>query len=274
MGSIITVKSLRKSLILLALCLFASTPALRAAAPLPDAPQPPAATAPQPVTKSQRDLAQQQVKTEEQQRILGIVPNFNEVINGKFVPLNTTQKMNLVYHSMIDPFQFAAPALLAGVSELTGSNSGYGWGPAGFFKRYGANLADAEDGSLLGNGLFPILLHQDARYFRKGNTPPPDTPADQVNPSDYRFRHRILYAAATTFICKGDNGKWQPNYSNVLGNLAAGGISNLYYPQADRGAALTFENAATVTIEGSLGSIFEEFWPDIDQHLFHKHDKN
>ena len=56
-----------------------------------------------------------------------------------------------------------------------------------------------------------------------------------------------------------------PNYSNILGNLAAGGLANLYYPASDRGAALTFERALTVTAEGAIGSIFVEFWPTSPQ---------
>ena len=59
-----------------------------------------------------------------------------------------------------------------------------------------------------------------------------------------------------------------PNYSNLLGNLAAGGISNLYYPAADRGAGLTIERGAVVTAEGAIGGVFEEFWPDIARKVF------
>ncbi len=73
----------------------------------------------------------------------------------------------------------------------------------------------------------------------------------------------------STVRCKDDNGKWAPNYSNLLGNVAAGGIANLYYPSTDRGAALTFERALTVTAEGAIGAAFYEFWPDISRKIFH-----
>jgi hypothetical protein len=101
---------------------------------------------------------------------------------------------------------------------------------------------------MLGNALFPALLKQDPRFFRKGTG---------------RFTSRLFYAISTTFWCKNDSGNRGPNYSNLLGNIAAGGISNLYYPASDRGVGLTFERGAVVTAEGSFGGIFEEFWPDI-----------
>ena len=83
--------------------------------------------------------------------------------------------------------------------------------------------------------------------------------------------HRFLYSAATTVWCKRDNGTWGPNYANVLGNFISGGISNAYYPAADRGLGQTVDGALTVTAEGVIGAEFVEFWPDISRHLFKKH---
>src|SRR5262249_6495392 len=101
----------------------------------------------------------------------------------------------------------------------------------------------------------PSLLHQDPRYFRKGAG---------------SFGRRLFYAVSATVRCKNDNGRWAPNYSNVLGNLAAGGLANLYYPAGDRGFGLTVGRALIVTAEGAIGSAFVEFWPDIAAK-FHKH---
>jgi hypothetical protein len=82
---------------------------------------------------------------------------------------------------------------------------------------------------------------------------------------------RIIYAAATSVMCKHDNThKWEPNYSNVLGNLASGGLSTLYYPSSNSGAGLVFSTAMIETAEGSIAAIFQEFWPDISRKLFHK----
>jgi len=119
-----------------------------------------------------------------------------------------------------------------------------------------ANYADTFIGNMIGNAVLPSLLHQDPRYFRLGYGPK---------------THRILYALATNVICKHDvTGKWEPNYSNVLGNLIGGGISNLYYPADERGVGNTLENALTVTLEGGVGSALQEFWPDISRKLFHR----
>jgi hypothetical protein len=64
---------------------------------------------------------------------------------------------------------------------------------------------------------------------------------------------------ASSVICKGDNGQWQPNYSSILGNLATGGISNLYYPANDRnGVALMFTTALIRIGETAIANIFQE----------------
>jgi hypothetical protein len=85
------------------------------------------------------------------------------------------------------------------------------------------------------------------------------------------FTHRLLYSLATNVICKHDNsGKWEPNYSNVSGNIISGAISNLYYPSGSSGVSQTFTNGFIVTAEGGVGSIFDEFWPDVSRKLFHR----
>jgi hypothetical protein len=98
---------------------------------------------------------------------------------------------------------------------------------------------------MIGGAVLPSLLKQDPRYFYKG---------------DGSTRSRIFYAAAMTVVCKGDNGRWQPNYSNMTASLASGAISNLYYPSADRnGAALTFENFGIGLVEDAAENLFQEF---------------
>jgi hypothetical protein len=111
-------------------------------------------------------------------------------------------------------------------------------------------------GNTLGNAVLPSILHQDPRYFRLGHG---------------SIVHRMLYSAATSFICKHDNtGKWEPNYSNVLGNMIAGEISTLYYPNSKSGGIQAVETGLTVTFEGTFGAELQEFWPDISRKFFHK----
>ncbi len=184
------------------------------------------------------------------------MPQFQVVMGGQAVPLSGGQKWKLALHTAIDPFYIGwAFVVGGGYGELVDSNSGNDWGPGGYFKRVGANYADNENGALIGNALLPTLLHQDPRYFRKGTGP---------------VFKRFLYAAESTVVCHGDNGKNQPNVSNVLGNFISGAISNLYYPADQRGVDLTLENGASVTLFGALGGQILEFGPDLARLVHHK----
>jgi len=206
--------------------------------------------------KSQHEKADEQIKEQEKQRVVGIVPAFNISYRSDAVSLSAGQKMRLAFRSATDPVAFAAAFLVAGYHEALDDDTGFGWGIEGYGKRSGAAYLDAFDGSMIGNGILPSILHQDPRYFRLGHG---------------TTTHRILYALATNVICKHDNtGKWEPNYSNVGGNIISGAISNLYYPSGSSGIGQTFTNGLTVTAEGGAGSIFQEFWPDISRKLLHR----
>jgi len=206
--------------------------------------------------KQQHDQAERDLKVQEKQRLLGVMPQFQVVMNGQAVPLSGGQKWKLALHSAIDPFYIGwAFVIGGGYGELVGNDNGYGWATGGYFKRVGANYADNVNGALIGNALLPQLLHQDPRYFRKGTGP---------------IFKRFLYAAASTVVCHGDNGKNQPNVSNVLGNYISGAISNAYYPANERGVALTLENGTSVTLFGALGGQVLEFGPDLARLVHRK----
>jgi carboxypeptidase family protein len=198
------------------------------------------------VTLSQEQVAQDQIKIEEKQRLFGVLPNFYVSYDPKAVPLNAKQKFQLAWKSTVDPVAFGIVAVFAGIEQADNSFSGYGQGAQGYGKRYGAAYADLVSGTFIGSAILPSLFKQDPRYFYKGTG---------------SRRSRFLYAVANSVICKGDNRHWQPNYSFIIGDLAAGGISNLYYPaQSRNGAALTFENAAIAVGAGAIGNIFQEFF--------------
>lgn len=189
-------------------------------------------------------------------RVLGVIPD-NKIVPAAAAhqPLTTRGKFNLAFKDSIDPFTFASAGFYAGISQWHHDDAAYGLGAGGYSKRFAAAYGDQIIGNYFTEAMFPALLHQDPRYFRKGTG---------------SFKSRFFYATASTFRCKGDNGKWQPNVSNLLGNLAAGGIANLYYPQTDRGAGLTFQRGFTVTLEGVFGGLGYEFWPDVSRKLFHR----
>jgi hypothetical protein len=206
--------------------------------------------------KSQHEKAEEQLKEQEKQRVVGILPSFNVSYRSDAVSLTAGQKMSLAFHSSVDPVTFAAAFLVAGYHEGMHDDVGFPWGIKGYGERSGAAYLDAFDGTMIGNGILPAILHQDPRYFRLGHG---------------SATHRLLYALATNVVCKHDNtGKWEPNYSNVSGNIISGALSNLYYPSSGSGIGQTFTNGFIVTAEGGFGSIFQEFWPDISRKFLHK----
>jgi hypothetical protein len=190
------------------------------------------------------DLAEQQMHIEEKQRVLGVFPNFYTSYVWKAEPLTSGQKFRLAWRSAIDPVTFLSTGAVAGIQQWDNDFSAYGSGVEGYSKRYGANYADGFIGLMLGGAVFPSILHQDPRYFYKGTG---------------SIRSRALYALSTVVVARGDNGRWQPNYSNVLGTFAAGGISNAYYPANDRGVGLTMENSLIGLAAGGGAALLQEF---------------
>jgi hypothetical protein len=212
---------------------------------------------------SSQQSADEQIKAQERQRVLGVLPTFNITYLGdSTVSMTSKQKFELAFRSATDPVAFATPFLLAGYDEIFNDNKGFGWGVEGLGKRAGAAYLDSFTGTMLGNALLPSLLHQDPRYYRMGHG---------------STGHRLMYAINTTVICKHDNtGRWEPNYSNIGGNISAGMISTLYYPPSGSGsdATLAIRNGLVVTAEGAIGAVFNEFWPDFSRKWFHKDPSN
>jgi hypothetical protein len=194
---------------------------------------------------TQKELAEVQIKQEEKQRLVGLVPNFYVTYNWKAAPLTPKQKYKLAARSIVDPATFIIVGGFAGIEQATNEFSGYGQGAAGYGKRYGAGLADASIGGMLGGAVLPVLFHQDPRYFYKGTG---------------TVWQRTRYALSTAVIARGDNGKWQPAYAGVLGDFGSGAISNLYYPASNRnGAELTIENGFLAVASDAVGNLLQEF---------------
>lgn len=220
---------------------------------------------------SVHERAERELREQGRQRVVGIVPAFNTSYRMNAAPLTVSQKFKLALRSVSDPEEFAEAFVTGGYKEVFDGDrtkvkgtplyrrengTGFEWGPSGYFERVGAGYLDSFDSTMLGKAIFPSLLHQDPRFFRLGHG---------------AVVRRLLYAASTSFVCKHDSGRWEPNYSKVLGNIAAGEISNFYYPSGDAGAfTLTLNTAMIQTVEGSLKTIFQEFWPDLSRKFFHK----
>jgi carboxypeptidase family protein len=197
------------------------------------------------VVVPQAEVAEGQIREEEKQRVLGVVPNFYVSYVPDAAPLSARQKFELAWKTTVDPVSFVLTGAIAGGEQARDDFKAYGQGAQGYGKRFGAAYADSVTGVFIGSAILPSLLKQDPRYFYKGSG---------------SGRSRVLYAIANAVICKGDNGRWQANYSNILGSLASGGISNLYYPAQDRsGAELTFENAAIEIGASAAANLLQEF---------------
>jgi len=192
-----------------------------------------------------REIAEVQMKQEEKQRLVGLVPNFYVEYDWNAKPLTASQKYRLAVRSIVDPATFVIAAGFAEIEQSTDEFSGFGPGWEGYGKRYGALLADGAIGGMLGGAVLPVLFHQDPRYFYKG--------------TGTKWQ-RAWYAIGTSVITRGDNGKWQPGYAAVLGDFASGAISNLYYPAQNRnGAELTIENGFLAIASNAAGNLLQEF---------------
>jgi hypothetical protein len=201
---------------------------------------------------SVEDLAEQQITAEEHQRILAVLPNFYVSYEPDPAPLTRKQKFKLAVVVSRDPVTFFTTGVTAGIEQWQGDFAGYGQEFSGYAKRYAATYGDKLASTFLGAALLPSLLRQDPRYFYRGHG---------------HVILRALYAISTVAVCKGDNGRWQPNYSNILGNLGAAGVSTLYYPSSDQHSVqVTVTNTLIGVAEGAIGTLFQEF---LLRHLTH-----
>jgi hypothetical protein len=213
-------------------------------------------TSTQPAQTSGGQSSADQLKQEEHQRIMGIMPTFNMTNNKDALPLTPKQKFQLFFKSTTDPWAFGLAAIDAGIGQARNSPPEWHGGVEGYAKRFGAGYADTFDGNLWGNAILTSWWHEDPRYYRKGSG---------------TVMSRGLWAAESSFWCKRDKGTWGFSYANIIGNLIGGSIANAYYPPSQQGIGPTLEHSASVTAYGILGSEFIEFWPDIANHYVRKH---
>lgn len=218
---------------------------------------------PAPVTSSQAPAAESEQekeieKQEQSQRMLGVIPNFGTTSRHDAPPLSNNAKFRLFAKSAFDPVELSVVGLQAAVSQAEDEFPEYGQGAAGFGKRYGATLADEISSGFFANYFYPVLLREDPRYFRLG---------------EGSIKHRIGYALWQEVDCHTDKGGRSIAWENIFGAFTAGGLSNAYYPPAERGFGLTMSRSAISIGYGSLGGLVDEFYPDISHWLFHRHDK-
>lgn len=191
------------------------------------------------------EIAQEQIKEQEKQRVFGVIPNFYVSYLPDAAPLNAKQKFELAWKSASDPITIVGVGVLAGIDQAADRWGAYGQGAEGYAKRFGATYVNVFGATFIGGAIMPSVLKQDPRYFYRGKG---------------STKSRLLYALGSSVMCKGDNGRWQPNYSNVIGSFGGAGLEALYLPANDRqGAAFVVSSALIRLGETSLAGVLQEF---------------
>jgi Carboxypeptidase regulatory-like domain len=200
---------------------------------------------------SAEEVATEEVKLAEKQRIFGIIPNFYVSYDQNAAPLTAKLKFQLAAKVSYDPITFVGVGVAA-AAEQAGNHPNYPQGWKGFGERYGAAYTNGFTDIMIGGAILPSLLHQDPRYFYQGTG---------------TTRSRTLHAVSSAFVCRGDNGRPQPNYSTIGGDLASAAISNAYYPASNRGVGLLLGNFLIGTGQRAAANLAQEF---ILRRLTHK----
>jgi len=191
----------------------------------------------------------------ESKRILGIIPNYKTSPTLEhYEPLTSREKFKLASEDAFDRGTVVLAALFAGQSQLSNSNRPFGQGAAGYGKYFGATYGDFFIGDYMTGAIFPTLLHQDPRYFRRG---------------DGSGWSRLRYAVGEIFWTRRDSGGTQFNFSEVLGNSTASAISTAYYAD-NRSAANAASNLGVQLGVDTLSNILKEFWPDLERKFSRK----
>jgi hypothetical protein len=189
------------------------------------------------------EVATEQVAAQEKQRVLGVIPNFYVTYDRHPAPLTPKLKFQLAMKLSIDPITILGVGAVAGIRQAA-ETPDFEQGAKGYGQRLGVTAANSFIGIMIGGAILPSVLHQDPRYFYQGTG---------------TTKSRLFHALSYPFICPGDDGHLQVNYSSLGGDLISAGISNTYYPQSNRGASLVFGNFAISTVEHVMYSLAQEF---------------
>jgi hypothetical protein len=195
-------------------------------------------------------------QSQESKRLFGVIPNYRTSATlQNFEPISPSEKFKIASQDAFDRGTVILAAAFAGEAQLSKNEPTFGQGAAGYGKYFGTAYGDYLIGDFMTEGVFPTILHQDPRFFRKG------TGSGMA---------RLGYAMGQIFMTHGDNAKIQVNYSELMGNSVAVAISNAYYPSS-RDASDAVAKLGTQLGVDMASNILKEFWPDLSRKFSHKH---
>ena len=190
-------------------------------------------------------------------RAYGILPNYRTVNGTDGVePLSVKRKFWIAAKDSFDYPIYFISAGFAGISQIENSNPSFGQGLKGYAMRYAAGYGDQMIGNMMTEGVFPSLLHEDMRYFRRGT-------GGKLS--------RTYYALTRILVTRTDAGGTRFNFSEVVGNSVATAISNTYNPDT-RNTEENLEKLGLQLGTDAISNVLKEFWPDVKRKLQqHRH---
>jgi hypothetical protein len=251
----------------LLLLVYASAPSSIAQQAANSAPEPLASVAatalpddPSALQQSQQSAAQdsnrdQQYEGKQTRRILGIIPNFRSVsVDEKLPPLSAHDKFKLMFEDSFDYSSFIYVGILAGVAQTEGSYPEFHTGGPAYARYYWHDFADTLDGNLMTEFVLPVATREDPRYYTLGRG---------------GIFKRGIYSVSRLLVTRTDHGGMAPNFSEIVGNGAAAGISGFYYPSQERTWTKTGQRWVTQVGLDGFSDLVKEFWPDVNAKIFH-----
>jgi hypothetical protein len=185
------------------------------------------------------------------------MPNYRAVSAGAIPPPPTSREaFKIATENSFDYSAFVFVGITSLLAEGTDAHTQLGKGVGGYWAYYWRGYLDKTDGNYWVDWAMPTVFRQDERYYAMG---------------DGGIWKRGIYAASRELITPNYHGKNTFNTSEILGRGASQAISLAYYPSQTQTAGAFAEKYAYAVGRDALTNVVREFWPDINQHLFHRH---
>jgi hypothetical protein len=188
-------------------------------------------------------------------RVFGVLPNYRTADGSRpFQPISTKRKFTIAYKDSFDWPVYLTSGAFASLYQLEDQNPSFGQGLKGYAKRYAGAYGDQAIGNMMTEAIFPSLLREDPRYFRRG---------------EGGKWSRMGYAMSRIFVTRTDAGRSRVNLSELVGNSATVAISNAYYPDT-RTVSDNTQKLGVQLATDMFSNVLKEFWPDIKRKLVRK----